>query len=96
MPAAAQLGLLEEEPRGGTLTTMLQGLNRFLMEKIVLDYRNMAPASDVYAHQVSLQTAPKLSARKLKLQVTCHFGHNIYSVHGLSNRTYSTRDHLYQ
>jgi hypothetical protein len=35
---------------------MLQGLNRFLMEKIVLDYRNMAPIADVYAQQVGSHT----------------------------------------
>jgi hypothetical protein len=41
--AAAQLGLLEEDAPGSSLTTMLQGLTRFLAEKITLDWRSIPP-----------------------------------------------------
>lgn len=42
---AGQLGLLEEDPRGASLNVMLQGLTRFLLEKIVHDFKSMTPAS---------------------------------------------------
>ncbi|KGQ07956.1 PAB-dependent poly(A)-specific ribonuclease subunit PAN2 [Beauveria bassiana D1-5] len=38
-PQAGALGLLEEDPRGSSLNMMLQGLTRFLLDKIVQDYR---------------------------------------------------------
>ncbi|KAH6605888.1 hypothetical protein Trco_005041 [Trichoderma cornu-damae] len=43
--AAAPLGLLEEDSHGSSLNVMLQGLTRFLLERIAADYKTMAPAS---------------------------------------------------
>jgi PAB-dependent poly(A)-specific ribonuclease subunit 2 len=43
--AAGPLGLLEEDPHGSTLNVMLQGLTRFLLDKIVHDFKTMSPAS---------------------------------------------------
>lgn len=37
--AAGPLGLLEEDPHGSSLNVMLQGLTRFLLDKIVHDYK---------------------------------------------------------
>ncbi|RDW85660.1 PAB-dependent poly(A)-specific ribonuclease subunit PAN2 [Coleophoma crateriformis] len=42
---AGPLGLLEEETPGSSLTAMLQGLNRFLLDKIVQDFRSIPPRS---------------------------------------------------
>lgn len=42
---AAPLGLLEEDSHGSSLNVMLQGLTRFLLERIAADYKTMAPAS---------------------------------------------------
>ena len=42
---AAPLALLEEEAHGSSLTKMLQGLNRFLCEKMVQDYKSLPPYS---------------------------------------------------
>ncbi|KAF9875948.1 pab-dependent poly -specific ribonuclease subunit [Colletotrichum karsti] len=44
-PQAGPLGLLEEEPNGSPLTVMLQGLTRFLLDKIVQDYKSIQPGS---------------------------------------------------
>ncbi|KAK5995204.1 PAN2-PAN3 deadenylation complex catalytic subunit PAN2 [Cladobotryum mycophilum] len=44
-PQAGPLGLLEEDPHGSSLNVMLQGLTRFLLEKIAHDFKTMAPAS---------------------------------------------------
>ena len=42
-PKAGPLGLLEEDAPGSSLTTMLQGMNRFLLERITQDYRSVPP-----------------------------------------------------
>ncbi|KAH0529417.1 hypothetical protein TsFJ059_004166 [Trichoderma semiorbis] len=44
-PQAAPLGLLEEDTHSSSLNVMLQGLTRFLLEKIAGDYKTMAPNS---------------------------------------------------
>jgi PAB-dependent poly(A)-specific ribonuclease subunit 2 len=43
MIVAAPLGLLEEDPHGSSMTVMLQGLSRFLLDKIVGDFRTFSP-----------------------------------------------------
>ncbi|KAL4724069.1 poly(A)-specific ribonuclease [Fusarium chlamydosporum] len=43
-PQAGPLGLLEEDPHGSSLNVMLQGLTRFLLDKIVHDYKAINPA----------------------------------------------------
>ena len=40
---AGPLGLLEEDSPGTPLTSMLQALNRFLLERIAQDFRSMPP-----------------------------------------------------
>ena len=50
---AGPLGLLEEETPGSSLTGMLQGLNRFLLERIAQDYRSVPPHSSAF-DQVTL------------------------------------------
>jgi PAB-dependent poly(A)-specific ribonuclease subunit 2 len=50
---AAQLGLLEEDAPGSSLTSMLQALNRFLLERISQDFRSLPPHS-TELEQVSL------------------------------------------
>lgn len=42
---AASLGLLEEHSPNNQLTVMIQALNRFLLDKISADYRQMSPQS---------------------------------------------------
>ncbi|KAK3945602.1 PAB-dependent poly(A)-specific ribonuclease subunit PAN2 [Diplogelasinospora grovesii] len=44
-PQAAPLGLLEEEVHGQSLNTMVQGLGRFLMDRITQEYRSVRAAS---------------------------------------------------
>ncbi|KAM0205245.1 hypothetical protein ACHAQI_009349 [Fusarium lateritium] len=44
-PQAGPLGLLEEDPHGSSLNVMLQGLTRFLLDKIVHDYKTINPSS---------------------------------------------------
>ncbi|RGP80901.1 pab-dependent poly a-specific ribonuclease subunit pan2 [Fusarium longipes] len=44
-PQAGPLGLLEEDPHGSSLNVMLQGLTRFLLDKIVHDHKAINPAS---------------------------------------------------
>lgn len=42
---AAPLGLLEEDSPGASLTTMLQGLTRFLLDRVAHDWRTIPPHS---------------------------------------------------
>ncbi|KAK7414478.1 poly(A)-specific ribonuclease [Neonectria punicea] len=44
-PQAGPLGLLEEDPHGSSLNVMLQGLTRFLLDKIVHDHKLINPNS---------------------------------------------------
>jgi len=44
-PQAAPLGLLEEEVHSSTPSVMIQGLTRFLLDRISNDYRSIPPAS---------------------------------------------------
>jgi PAB-dependent poly(A)-specific ribonuclease subunit 2 len=52
---AGPLGLLEEDAPGSSLTNMLQGLTRFLLDRIAQDYRSVPPHSAAF-DQVSLLT----------------------------------------
>lgn len=47
-PEAGRLGLLEEDAPGASLTTMLQGLNRFLLDRITQDYKSIPPHSESF------------------------------------------------
>lgn len=44
-PQAGPLGLLEEEVSSSSISTMLQGLTRFLLDKIAQDWRSISPQS---------------------------------------------------
>ncbi|KAF4826097.1 PAN2-PAN3 deadenylation complex catalytic subunit PAN2 [Colletotrichum siamense] len=52
-PQAGPLGLLEEDPNGSSLTVMLQGLVRFLTEKIVVDFKSIQPGSGLMDQMLS-------------------------------------------
>jgi len=43
--SAAPLGLLEEDAPGAALTTMFQGLTRFLLDRLAQDWRSIPPHS---------------------------------------------------
>jgi hypothetical protein len=51
---AAPLGLLEEDAPGVALTTILQGLTRFLLDRLAQDWRSIPPHSLAF-EQVALQ-----------------------------------------
>ncbi|WZH49224.1 ubiquitin carboxyl-terminal hydrolase-domain-containing protein [Fusarium acuminatum] len=55
-PQAGPLGLLEEDPHGSSLNVMLQGLTRFLLDKIVHDYKTINPSSSAM-DQVGVRNA---------------------------------------
>jgi hypothetical protein len=42
---AGPLGLLEEDAPGAALTTMLQGLTRFFLDRLAQDWRSIPPHS---------------------------------------------------
>lgn len=52
-PEAARLGLLEEEAPGASLASMLQGLTRFLLDKLAQDYKSIAPHTDSFGQVLS-------------------------------------------
>lgn len=54
---AGPLGLLEEDPHGSSLNVMLQGLTRFLFDKIAMDFKSMSPLS-LAMEQVCLSAHP--------------------------------------
>ncbi|CZS97451.1 related to PAN2-component of Pab1p-stimulated poly(A) ribonuclease [Rhynchosporium agropyri] len=47
-PQAGPLGLLEEDALGSSLTTMLQGLNRFLLDRLTQDWKSILPQNTVF------------------------------------------------
>ncbi|KAF4345953.1 pab-dependent poly(A)-specific ribonuclease subunit PAN2 [Fusarium beomiforme] len=65
-PQAGPLGLLEEDPHGSSLNVMLQGLTRFLLDKIVHDYRTINPSST--AMDQLLATSATTSIRCINYQ----------------------------
>ncbi|KAL2208105.1 putative PAB-dependent poly(A)-specific ribonuclease subunit [Sarocladium strictum] len=50
-PQASHLGLLEEDPHGSSLNVMLQGLTRFLLEKVTHDHSTM-PSNPAVMNQI--------------------------------------------
>ncbi|KAH8816153.1 PAB-dependent poly(A)-specific ribonuclease subunit PAN2 [Xylogone sp. PMI_703] len=81
-PQAAPLGLLEEDNTGTPLTTMLQGLNRFLLERITQDYRSIPPHANAF-DQVSIN--PKVLATSATITIRCM---NCRSEHTRPGTTY--------
>ncbi|KAL2069699.1 hypothetical protein VTL71DRAFT_14378 [Oculimacula yallundae] len=47
-PQAGPLGLLEEDALGSSLTTMLQGLNRFLLDRLTQDWKSILPQNSMF------------------------------------------------
>ena len=45
-PSAANLGLLEDGPHGASRSLTLQNFSRFILERIVVDYKRMEPRSN--------------------------------------------------
>lgn len=62
LSSVASLGLLEEHAPNTALTVMIQSLNRFLLDKMVGDFRMMAPQQNNLMDQV-LMTAVLASIR---------------------------------
>lgn len=46
-PLAAQLGLLDDDPRGASPAQMIQGLSRFLLDEFVKNYHLSAPSNEI-------------------------------------------------
>ncbi|KAI3536342.1 PAB-dependent poly(A)-specific ribonuclease subunit PAN2 [Colletotrichum abscissum] len=69
-PQSANLGLLEEESNGSTLTVMLQGLTRFLLEKIVLDYRSMPPGSNMMEQMLTTSATSSIRCINCRFEYT--------------------------
>jgi PAB-dependent poly(A)-specific ribonuclease subunit 2 len=55
---AGPLGLLEEDTHSSSLTIMMNNLTRFLLEKISIDYRSIAPASTALEQELFGLTLP--------------------------------------
>lgn len=86
--AAGPLGLLEEDPRGSSLNMMLQGLTRFLLEKIVHDFKTIEPSSTAMEQVSCLENTQPISYTN-KID-TCHVCNELHQLHVLPKRIYST------
>lgn len=63
-PQAGPLGLLEEEVHSSTPAVMIQGLTRFLLDRISHDYRSIPPAS-IALEQAIFNLAPPVNQEDL-------------------------------
>lgn len=95
-PQAGPLGLLEEDGPGSSLTAMLQGLNRFLAERIAQDWRSVPPYTTPYTtafEQVDTFRQTLYLADTLGLG---YLRHNSNSMYELSKRAHQARHNLCQ
>ncbi|CCF38705.1 PAB-dependent poly(A)-specific ribonuclease subunit PAN2 [Colletotrichum higginsianum] len=69
-PQAGPLGLLEEDPNGSTLTVMLQGLTRFLLDKIVHDYRSIPPGSNTMEQMLATSATSSIRCMNCRSEYT--------------------------
>ncbi|OLN95998.1 PAB-dependent poly(A)-specific ribonuclease subunit PAN2 [Colletotrichum chlorophyti] len=69
-PQAGPLGLLEEDPNGSTLTVMLQGLTRFLLDKIVQDYRSIPPGSTLMEQMLATSATSSIRCMNCRSEYT--------------------------
>ncbi|KAH8176889.1 ubiquitin carboxyl-terminal hydrolase domain-containing protein [Sarocladium implicatum] len=69
-PQAGHLGLLEEDPHGSTLNVMLQGLTRFLLEKVTNDYSTMAPNSTAMSQLLSTDATSSIRCVNCRSEYT--------------------------
>ncbi|KAF4595528.1 PAB-dependent poly(A)-specific ribonuclease subunit PAN2 [Ophiocordyceps camponoti-floridani] len=69
-PQAAPLGLLEEDSHGSSLNLMLQGLTRFLLDKIVADYKCMPPASSALEQVLATSATSSIRCMNCRSEYT--------------------------
>ncbi|UKZ87036.1 poly(A)-specific ribonuclease [Trichoderma asperellum] len=69
-PQAAPLGLLEEDTHGSSLNVMLQGLTRFLLERIAGDYKSMAPASPLMDQVLATKATSSIRCMNCRSEYT--------------------------
>ena len=89
--SAGPLGLLEEDAPGSSLTTMLQSLNRFFLDKIAQDYRSIPPHSAAF-DQVRFVNKPIV--QRLIFKGASYLCHHCNSLHELSKWTHPARHHF--
>lgn len=80
LSTAGPLGLLEEDSPGVALTTMLQGLTRFLLDKLAQDWRSIPPHSLAF-EQVTIYLEFKMP--KLITTGLVYLRHDFDSMHEL-------------
>ncbi|PHH70824.1 hypothetical protein CDD80_5705 [Ophiocordyceps camponoti-rufipedis] len=69
-PQAAPLGLLEEDSHGSSLNLMLQGLTRFLLDKIVADFKSMPPASSALEQVLATSATSSIRCMNCRSEYT--------------------------
>ncbi|PHH86624.1 hypothetical protein CDD83_9979 [Cordyceps sp. RAO-2017] len=70
LPQAAPLGLLEEDSHGSSLSVMLQGLTRFLLDKIVQDYRSISPTSSALEQVLATSATSSIRCMNCRSEYT--------------------------
>ncbi|KAM5375702.1 hypothetical protein ACJZ2D_005885 [Fusarium nematophilum] len=69
-PQAGPLGLLEEDPHGSSLNVMLQGLTRFLLDKIVHDHKSINPASSAMEQVLATSATSSIRCMNCRSEYT--------------------------
>ncbi|PHH66549.1 hypothetical protein CDD81_7024 [Ophiocordyceps australis] len=69
-PQAAPLGLLEEDAHSSSLNVMLQGLTRFMLDKIVQDYKSMAPSPLAMEHVLATSATSSIRCMSCRSEYT--------------------------
>ncbi|KAI8674835.1 PAN2-PAN3 deadenylation complex catalytic subunit PAN2 [Fusarium keratoplasticum] len=69
-PQAGPLGLLEEDPHGSSLNVMLQGLTRFLLDKIVHDHKSINPASSAMDQVLATSATSSIKCMNCRSEYT--------------------------
>ncbi|OAA70544.1 Exonuclease, RNase T/DNA polymerase III [Cordyceps fumosorosea ARSEF 2679] len=69
-PQAGALGLLEEDPRGSSLNMMLQGLTRFLLDRIVQDFRVVEGTSAPMEQVLSTSATSSIICKSCRSEYT--------------------------
>lgn len=69
-PQAGPLGLLEEDPHGSSLNVMLQGLTRFLLDKIVHDHKLINPTSSVMEQVLATSATSSIRCMNCRSEYT--------------------------
>lgn len=69
-PQTGNLGLLEEESNGASLNVMLQGLTRFLLERIVHDFKSISPTSPELEHILATSATSAIRCMNCRSEYT--------------------------